>query len=249
MTAVASLLLLAATGSTESGSKDAGESASAWHAGGFLFWMTLVVVLFVLLLLGAVLANRRGGGSAAPARAARDGTPPPRRIERVAPAAGWDLAVLGFDHIHGAERAYADVRRAAGDVPWLHDVAFAEGHRHGRVRIRGTFAGRYLDAEDLAAVPAEAPLLAELRSGVAEGASGLVAFAPADQVESLVDAFASSAPRVRRRTVTGPEAHALRAAVAEAPAATAGTGSPAADDAPPAVRAEHGAVTAREEPQ
>jgi len=59
-----------------------------------------------------------------------------------------DLALLVYPHPEGAERAFARVRERVGDAPWLHEVAFVERHRKGRIAIRGTFAGHYLDVED-----------------------------------------------------------------------------------------------------
>ena len=58
--------------------------------------------------------------------------------------------MLTFDHIEGAERAYADARGRANDAPWLREVVFVECHRHGRIVVRGTFAGHYLDVDDVA---------------------------------------------------------------------------------------------------
>ena len=54
-----------------------------------------------------------------------------------------------FDHIEGAERAYADARGRANDAPWLREIVFVECHRHGRIVVRGTFAGHYLDVDDV----------------------------------------------------------------------------------------------------
>ena len=59
-----------------------------------------------------------------------------------------DLALIVFDHIEGAERAYADVVTASGDAPWVHEIAFVEHHRHDRIVVRGTFAGRYVDLDE-----------------------------------------------------------------------------------------------------
>jgi len=59
-----------------------------------------------------------------------------------------DLAVLIFDRVGGAERAFANVRERSLDAPWLEEVAFVERRHRGRIVIRGTFAGRYLDVED-----------------------------------------------------------------------------------------------------
>jgi uncharacterized membrane protein len=59
-----------------------------------------------------------------------------------------DLALMIFDRVEGAERAYSDVLGAAHDAPWVHEIAFVEHHRHDRIVVRGTFAGRYLDLDD-----------------------------------------------------------------------------------------------------
>jgi uncharacterized membrane protein len=56
--------------------------------------------------------------------------------------------MLTFPHIEGAERAFADVRERADGAPWLHEVGFVEHHRNGRIVVRGTFAGHYVDIED-----------------------------------------------------------------------------------------------------
>jgi uncharacterized membrane protein len=59
-----------------------------------------------------------------------------------------DLALVVFDHTERAERAYADVVRASPDAPWIHEIALVEHHRHDRIIVRGTFAGRYVDIDD-----------------------------------------------------------------------------------------------------
>ena len=52
-----------------------------------------------------------------------------------------DLALMVFDHVEGAERAYADVLSASAGAPWVQEIAFVEHHRHDRIAVRGTFAG------------------------------------------------------------------------------------------------------------
>jgi uncharacterized membrane protein len=59
-----------------------------------------------------------------------------------------DLALMVFADVEGAERAYADVLDASRDAPWVHEIAFVEHHRHDRIVVRGTFAGRYVDVDD-----------------------------------------------------------------------------------------------------
>ena len=59
-----------------------------------------------------------------------------------------DLALLVFHHIEGAERAYAGMLETSGPQPWVHEVSFVEHHRHDRIVVRGTFAGRYVDLDE-----------------------------------------------------------------------------------------------------
>src|SRR5687768_13592771 len=59
-----------------------------------------------------------------------------------------DLALMVFHHIEGAERAYASMLETSGPQPWVHEVSFVEHHRHDRIVVRGTFAGRYVDVDD-----------------------------------------------------------------------------------------------------
>src|SRR5689334_17970713 len=145
------------SGESDTGHKDAGESASAWDAGGWAFWTVIVLALLAVLVLVLVFTARRGGGSddedagaggrstataEAPAQPAATAQPVVRAVEDETPAAGWELVVLGFEAVTDAEHAYATVREhTEGDPLWLHDVAFAEAHRNGRVLLRGTFAG------------------------------------------------------------------------------------------------------------
>ena len=147
---------------SDSGGADPGESASAWNdAWALLGWILLAVVVFGFLLW-MVLGRRREGAqpdaseaaasSGAPAapRPAQASTPPPPLVPRRQGQEARELAVLTFDHIEGAERAYADARGRANDAPWLREIVFVECHRHGRIVVRGTFAGHYLDVDDVA---------------------------------------------------------------------------------------------------
>ena len=59
-----------------------------------------------------------------------------------------EIATVSFHHTGGAEQAFGRVRSQATPAPWMDKVAFVESHRHGRVVIRGTFAGHYLDIGD-----------------------------------------------------------------------------------------------------
>jgi uncharacterized membrane protein len=137
---------------SDSGGADRGESASAWHGVlAFLGWILLAVVVFGLLLW--MVLGRRREGARPDASEAQASPAPPAPPPVVAWRDGQDareLAVLTFDHIEGAERAYADARGRASDARWLREVVFVECHRHGRIVVRGTFAGHYLDVDDVA---------------------------------------------------------------------------------------------------
>jgi uncharacterized membrane protein len=61
---------------------------------------------------------------------------------------GRDFALMVFEHTEGAEQAYSRAPRSVGGVDWTQEVAFVEHHRRNRIVVRGTFAGRYVDADD-----------------------------------------------------------------------------------------------------
>jgi uncharacterized membrane protein len=133
------------------GHKDVGESASAWHGVlAFLGWILLALVVCSLLVWFAI--GRRRGGATPSDRPDPPGpaTRSPPQVDERSDAGEEELAVLTFDHVEGAERAYSDARGRANAAPWLRDVAFVECHRHGRIVVRGTFAGHYLDVDDVA---------------------------------------------------------------------------------------------------
>jgi len=55
---------------------------------------------------------------------------------------GLDAALVVFKSQHGAVSAFS---ADSTDAPWRDEVAFVEHLRHGRVVVKGTFAGRYVD--------------------------------------------------------------------------------------------------------
>ena len=59
-----------------------------------------------------------------------------------------ELTVLRFPTLEGAEQAFADVRERDGHAPWMDELAFVEHHRSGRLVVRGTLAGHYVDSEE-----------------------------------------------------------------------------------------------------
>jgi uncharacterized membrane protein len=56
-----------------------------------------------------------------------------------------DVAVVSFPTQHGAVSAFSG---SPDDAPWKQEAAFVERHHNGRVAVRGTFAGRYVDIDE-----------------------------------------------------------------------------------------------------
>jgi uncharacterized membrane protein len=94
---------------------------------------------------------------------------------------GLDLAFVVFEHTDGAEQAYSRVPRSVDGVAWADQIAFVEHHRRNRIVVRGTFAGRYVDADD------EEEFIGgrTAEGAVAGGAVGLL-FGPAGLAVGLV---------------------------------------------------------------
>jgi len=61
---------------------------------------------------------------------------------------GLDFAFVVFEHTEGAEQAYSRAPGSVAGVAWAREIAFVEHHRRNRIVVRGTFAGRYVDADD-----------------------------------------------------------------------------------------------------
>jgi uncharacterized membrane protein len=59
------------------------------------------------------------------------------------------VGVARFSGIEGAERAYADARDRDPGAAWIGDAAFVEVHRDGRIVVRGSVAGHYVDIDGL----------------------------------------------------------------------------------------------------
>jgi uncharacterized membrane protein len=58
------------------------------------------------------------------------------------------LAIVTFTRADGAEHAFASVRESHDGAPWLRELTLIHRARH-RLIVRGTFAGHYLDVEDV----------------------------------------------------------------------------------------------------
>ncbi|HEY5144828.1 MAG TPA: DUF1269 domain-containing protein [Solirubrobacteraceae bacterium] len=62
---------------------------------------------------------------------------------------GLDLALVRYSGQTAASAAFGTMRdRVGGDAPWTHEVALVEHHHNGRIALRGTFAGHYVDVDE-----------------------------------------------------------------------------------------------------
>jgi uncharacterized membrane protein len=56
-----------------------------------------------------------------------------------------DVVIVSFPTQRGAVSAFS---ASPDDAPWRQEVAFVERHHNGRVAVRGTFAGHYVDIDE-----------------------------------------------------------------------------------------------------
>jgi uncharacterized membrane protein len=62
---------------------------------------------------------------------------------------GLELAALRFRGQETAALRYADAKdRSGSSARWAQEVGFVERHHGGRLALRGTFAGHYLDIDE-----------------------------------------------------------------------------------------------------
>jgi uncharacterized membrane protein len=62
---------------------------------------------------------------------------------------GVEVALVRFKGEGTAVLRYADAKaRSPDDARWAREVGFVEHHRSGRLLLRGTFAGHYLDVDE-----------------------------------------------------------------------------------------------------
>lgn len=89
-----------------------------------------------------------------------------------------ELAVIAFDDQIDAERAMGYLEATTPEAPWLHELALTERARNGRITIRGTFAGHFLDVEPDGEVIGHSTAIGALTGailGAALGPPGLAA--------------------------------------------------------------------------
>ena len=123
-----------------------------------------------------------------------------------------EIAVARFaGEATAVERYAAAKERLGGDAPWTHKVGFVEHHGNGRLLLRGTFAGHYLDVD-------ESDRVSQKGAGegaVAGGLVGVLLGPPGIAVGLVLGAVLGSHRRGPAEVEAEPEALAdqLRAAV------------------------------------
>lgn len=61
-----------------------------------------------------------------------------------------EIGIATFSGLNAAEEAFAAARDRDPEAAWMDDVAFVEVHRHGRIVVRGTVLGHYVDMDGAA---------------------------------------------------------------------------------------------------
>lgn len=92
-----------------------------------------------------------------------------------------DVAVAQFDGEGTAVQMYAAANERSGSASWTQKVGFVERHHSGRLLLRGSFAGHYLDID-------EVDVVSEKGAGEGAAAGGLIGvlFGPAGIAVGLV---------------------------------------------------------------
>jgi uncharacterized membrane protein len=184
-TAAASVVV-AALQDADSGGADPGDPSPWRGAMAIVAWVVVGLGGVGLLAWIALGASRRDAARPAdepdePPESRPDPPEPPAATAEPDDDGNQDITALTFDHVEGAERAYADVRGRAGDAPWMHEMAFVECHRNGRIVVRGVFAGHYVSVDDLGDAIGQ-----DTAAGAAAGALVGLAFGPAGMAAGLV---------------------------------------------------------------
>ena len=200
-----------------------------WGWGEAGFWMLLAVVVLVAVGFALFVITRSGDEQeAAPADSPPAAPPPPAAAEpEPEPRHVTErdvVAVVTFPHPERAEHAFAEARAKERGAAWLEEVAFVEAHRHGRIVMRGTFAGHYLDVDDVGDVTgqdtAAGALTGVVRADIPEGSSAIVVLGPPADADAMSEALAGHGGRPTRHELTRETAQAFDALLARAPRAS-----------------------------
>jgi hypothetical protein len=123
-----------------------------------------------------------------------------------------EVGVATFSGVDGAERAFADARDRDPAAGWTRNVAFVEVHRHGRIVVRGTVLGHYVDVDGLGDV-----IGPDTAAGAIVGAAAGLPLGPSGFATGLVGG-AMAGGAVEARQVTEPQGPAVDAIREQVPA-------------------------------
>ncbi len=147
-----------------------------------------------------------------------------------------DLAMVTFSGESAAAGTFGEMRAAVGGAAWIHEIALVEHLPSGRMVVRGTFAGRYVDADEsdrfsetraargaltgalLGAAVGPAVFAAGLVLGAIVGAESVTPTEAEPEPQPLLDQLRSGVPKGHSAIVllAAPEhVEAMLAAVAE----------------------------------
>ena len=116
-----------------------------------------------------------------------------------------EVGVAIFSGVHGAEHAFADARDRDPAATWIGDAAFVEVHRDGRIVVRGTVLGHYVDADGVGDV-----IGPDTAAGAIVGAAAGLPLGPSAFAVGLVGG-ATAGGALQASDVTQPEGPAFDA--------------------------------------
>jgi uncharacterized membrane protein len=107
-----------------------------------------------------------------------------------------DVAVVRFHGEGAAVKRYADAKERAGDAPWTHQIGFVERHHNGRLLLRGTFAGHYLDVDESDRVSQKGAAEGAVVGGLVGVLAGPAGIAVGLVLGAVIGEHAGSAPEI-----------------------------------------------------
>ncbi|MGZ8694701.1 MAG: hypothetical protein ACXWYS_04610 [Gaiellaceae bacterium] len=122
-----------------------------------------------------------------------------------------EVGVATFSGVHGAEHAYAHARDRDPAAGWIGYAAFVEVHRHGRIVVRGTVLGHYVDVDGLGDV-----IGPDTAAGAIVGAAAGLPLGPSGFAAGLVGG-ATAGGAVEASQITQPEGPAFDAIRGQVP--------------------------------
>ena len=116
-----------------------------------------------------------------------------------------EVGIATFSGVHAAEHAFAEARDGEPGAGWLGDAAFVEVHRRGRIVVRGTVLGHYVDVDGLGDV-----IGPDTAAGAVVGAVAGLPLGPSGFAAGLVGG-ATAGGAVEASQITEPEGPAFDA--------------------------------------